>query len=142
MSTIATLDRPFGLPELITVTLDLPFPPSVNRIWRQAAKAGKNRIRLAGDYIKWKADADVRVIVNKTWRRVCIQGHFEAHIALNSEIGRWGDLDNRIKAILDWAQSRALVTNDKNCRRLIVEWVQHASAPEGCRLTLREMVMP
>lgn len=132
-----TRDPPFGLLELITVTLDLPFPPSVNRIWRQAAKA---KVHLSPDYVKWKANADVCVLVNKTWRRVCIQGHFEAHIALNSELGRWGDLDNRIKAILDWAQSRALVTNDKNCRRLIVEWVQHACAPEGARLTLREMV--
>lgn len=126
-------------PRLIEVALDLPFPPSVNRIWRQSAKAGKNKVRLAGDYIKWKEAADIRVLVNKTWRRVCIHGYFEAHIALNREIGRWGDLDNRIKAVLDWAQSRALVTNDKNCRLLTVEWTAHAFAPDGCRLTLREL---
>lgn len=131
-----TTDRPFGLPDLITVTLDLPFPPSINRIWRQAA--GK-KVHLSKEYVAWKNQADIRVLVNKTWRRVCIQGWFEAHIALNSGIGRWGDVDNRIKPILDWAQSRALVTNDKNCRRLVVEWVDHANAPEGCRLTLREM---
>lgn len=141
MTIAETIDRPFGLPELITVVLDLPFPPSVNAIWRSVS-GPRGNVMLSRAYKEWKKQADLAVIVNKTWRRVCIQGWFEAHIALNADIGKWGDIDNRVKAVMDWAQSRALVTNDKNCRRLIVEWVDHADAPEGARLTLRELVTP
>ena len=50
------------------------------------------------------------------------------------------DLDNYGgKAILDWAQSRELIFDDKFCERLTIEWVDHANAPEGCRVVLREM---
>jgi Holliday junction resolvase RusA-like endonuclease len=138
-AAIDTSDRPFALPaDLITIVVDLPFPPSVNRIWRAHAAAG-NQVSRSPEYKKWIKVADLLVIANRAYPRRIIRGEFEASIALNAEMGRGGDLDNRVKVVLDWAQSRNCIANDKHCRRLIVEWVAHANAPDGCRLTLREM---
>jgi hypothetical protein len=36
--------------------------------------------------------------------------------------------------VLDWAQSRELIADDKHCERLTVTW---GEAPYGCRLILR-----
>ena len=136
LRTIDTSDRPFGLPDLITIVVDLPFPPSVNRIWRSNARS----VTLSPEYRRWKDSADMLTIASRVYRRMGhISGSFEAYIALNVDRGR-GDIDNRIKAVMDWAQSRSLIANDKHCRRLTVEWVDHANAPDGCRLTLREML--
>lgn len=137
-----TSDRPFGLPaDSLEVVIDLPFPPSVNRIWRgQTTGNGGKRVRLSTEYKNWKKNADLVAIANGSWRqRKHVSGNFEAHIGLDNEAGRWGDLDNRVKAVLDWAQSRLIIDDDKHCRRLTVEWVLHACAPDGCRLTLRSM---
>lgn len=140
MHAAAKIDRPFGLPELIKTVVDLPFPPSVNRIWRANPQSSGKQVHLSQSYIRWKRQADLLAIASRVYRGCLkIDGPFEAHIALDVTAGA-GDLDNRVKAVLDWAQSREMVKNDRDCRRLTVEWVEHVNAPEGCRLTLRELV--
>lgn len=49
----------------------------------------------------------------------------------------WGqcDLDNLVKALLDWSQRCALIANDKWCRDLHMAW---GDAPTGVVLTLTE----
>ena len=129
MDAISMVDRPFGCP--IDLMIDLPWPPSVNRIWR-SQKAGKRRVYLAPEYASWKKAADILAISLgqvKHFKR--INGGFEAHIILQR---RRGDIDNRVKAILDWAQSRELILDDSNCERLLVE---RGEAPHGARLILR-----
>jgi len=135
-----TADIPFALPpDLITTVVDLPMPPSTNRLWSHGENGRGGKVFLGPAYRKWKAQADLLAIANRVYRGIeVITGPFEAHIALNKTVGK-GDLDNRVKALLDWAQSREMIRNDKFCMRLIVEWVEPANAPDGCRLTLREM---
>lgn len=118
----------------IETVIDLPFPPSVNEIWRYgAAKVHRNP-----GYVRWIKQADMRQLLDRSIRRrQSISGPFSAHIELNMDAGM-GDLDNRIKAVLDYAQSREFIANDKFCRRLTAEWVVASKAPHGCRLTLRE----
>lgn len=122
-------DPPFAVAPDIEV--HLPRPPSVNRIWR-SNKSGNGRVSISPEYKAWKAHADILAISMGAFRGVKkIQGAFEAHIILQR--GR-GDLDNRIKGVLDWAQSRELVRNDSDCIKLTVEY---GDAPHGCRLILR-----
>ena len=123
------VDRPFGVP--IDIEIDLPLPPSVNRIWR-SQKAGKRRVSLAPEYAAWKKAADhLAIALGQVRHFKRINGGFEAHIILQRSRG---DIDNRVKAILDWAQSRELILDDSNCERLVVE---RGEAPHGCRLILR-----
>ena len=114
--------------------LDLPFPPSTNRIW---SFSGRGVYRTA-KYLKWMERADMGVMAAKQYPRHKIHGPFEAYILLNEGAGI-GDADNRIKATLDWLQSRDVISNDKHCRKLTIEWVAHEQAPAGCRVTLRSL---
>jgi Holliday junction resolvase RusA-like endonuclease len=115
----------------IEIVVDLPFPPSVNRIWR----GNRGIVHRSKVYIDWVTDADMGVMARRQYPKRKIAGAFEAHVVFNP-VGQRGDLDNRIKAVLDWAQSRDLIRNDSDCRRLIAEW---GDAEHGCRLTLREV---
>lgn len=122
---------PFAAP---TVTvLDLPMPPSTNRIWARSPDG----ITLSKDYRLWKDNADRFVLYTGAWRRATkITGRFTCEIILDqNERKRTGDLDNRIKATLDWLQSRELIRNDSDCDALSVRW---GDAPHGCCVTLRE----
>jgi Holliday junction resolvase RusA-like endonuclease len=62
-----------------------------------------------------------------------IEGPFTAHITLSQKVR--GDIDNRIKGLLDFLQSREIIRNDSDCQRVTAEW---GEAEAGCRLTLRE----
>jgi Holliday junction resolvase RusA-like endonuclease len=122
--------------ETIEIILDLPFPPSANRIWR--SRHYSPRPYRSEEYISWIEHADMAVMAARAFPKRKIIGPFEAAILLSDLAGR-GDGDNRIKALLDWCQSRDIVRNDSDCRRGSWEWVELARAPKGCRITLRSL---
>jgi len=115
------------------IVFDLPVPPSVNRIWR-ANRAGPKRVSISPEYDRWKKNADALAMSLGAFKGVrMIVGKFEADIVVKR---CQGDLDNRVKGLLDWAQSRNIILDDKHCERLTIEW---GDAPHGCRLTLRAL---
>jgi Holliday junction resolvase RusA-like endonuclease len=118
------------MPGPISHTFDLPVPPSVNRT-RKVDWRGK---ALRDD---WKGRADMLVLAQTQGRPQTIAGQFEAIITLRDGATRM-DLDNAAKEIIDYARRTELVANDgpKHMRRLVVRW---GDAPEGCRLTVREI---
>lgn len=132
---VETIERPFALPaDSIEIVLDLPFPPSVNHIWKRT----KQRVYRSAKYLRWMTNCDMAVMAAKQYPRKKITGKFEAHILLDEQAGH-GDCDNRVKVCLDWLQSRDIVLNDKDCRKLTVEWAAHERAPKGCKVTLRSL---
>ncbi len=131
-----TMDAPFLAP--LECVMDLPWPPSTNEIWRQAGR----RVILSESYRLWKKQADMAVIANGCWRhRVRMPAAFTAEIMLDRARRRRGtsDVDNRIKAVLDWAQRVELVRNDAHCEDVRARWVDTAEAPHGVRLILRSI---
>jgi Holliday junction resolvase RusA-like endonuclease len=134
MSLPSYTDPPFACPpdEVIGgVIIDLPCPPSVNRIWR-ANRAGANKVSKSAEYKSWLKRADALAMSTGQFRGLkTIAGPFEATIILKRIPG---DLDNRAKGVLDWLQSRAVISDDKYCERLVLEW---GDAPTGCRVTVR-----
>lgn len=126
---------PFHLPEPLTLTVDLPFPPSVNVLWRQKKGGG---VYLSTEYRRWIRQADLHLMANRSRPNHTIAGPCSAELLLNIE-GGMGDSDNRIKAVLDYAQRIRLVDNDKLVMRGTWAWVKPALAPRGCRLILREL---
>lgn len=126
---------PFALPpDSIEITLDLPPPPSTNRIWRFA----RGHVYKSKEYVAWQRECDAAVLINKQYPRNKITGPFEfiLQLAANSHNG---DGDNRIKAVLDWLESRQIIANDKHCKKGFWEWVATAEAPSGCRVKLRSL---
>jgi Holliday junction resolvase RusA-like endonuclease len=113
----------------IEIALDLPTPPSVNRLWR----SGRGRVFRSKTYLSWIQAADAELMARRQMPKKRIEGPFEAHITLSRKVR--GDLDNRVKGLLDFLQSREIIRNDSDCKRLVVE---RGEAAAGCRLTLRE----
>lgn len=130
-----TLDPPFLMP--LQCIMDLPWPPSTNEIWRQVGQ----RVILSKVYRSWKYQADMAVIANGCWRkRVTMPGAFTALVLLDRGMRTPAmDVDNRIKAPLDWAQRVELVVNDCLCEEATARWVATAEAPRGARLVLRSV---
>lgn len=124
-------------PEIVAeIALDLPFPPSVNQIWRSARKGAG--VYSSPGYVKWKKAADALMYTSSGWRSKRISGYFTAEILVCPPKGHpRGDLDNRIKAILDHLQRCGIIADDKYCQRLSAEWVERPRAPEGARVTVR-----
>lgn len=128
-----TSDPPFAIPA--DIVIDLPPPPSVNRT-RRVNWNGNSGHRA------WIKTADA--MINGQKRRARnplvlrkIVGAFEAHIILSRRHTRI-DLDNGIKAIVDYARRIELIVDDGPAylQRLVVEW---GVVAEGCRLILREV---
>lgn len=113
------------------IVIDLPTPPSVNRIWR-ANRAGPKKVSISPEYKAWRDHADRMSVATAQFRGLkTIVGPFEARIVLQRQRG---DLDNRHKGVLDWLQSRGVIADDKHCERLVLEW---GDAPTGCRVMVR-----
>lgn len=116
-----------------TVILDLPMPPSVNRIWR-ARKGGRCHVSLSPEYQRWKREADALLLAGRQLKGArTVEGPFECEIALKRVRG---DIDNRAKGLMDFLQSRNVIADDKNCERLTLAW-DDANAPAGCRVVVR-----
>ena len=113
------------------IVLDLPLPPSANRIWRYVP--GSTRTVLTEAYQEWKRAADQFALAQLGAGREPIAGPFAVTITLDRERHKRGDPDNRIKPALDYLQRSGVVANDKHLERLTL---QYGLAPEGMRLTV------
>mgnify|MGYP001607902233 CR=1 FL=1 len=121
-------DRPFGCPP--DIVLDIPLPPSVNR-------TRKIDYAAAAEVEDWKRRTDLVLMAHGQYRaaKKAALDRFEITIIL-SEQDCPLDLDNPIKAAIDYLRRIELIKNDdkRYMRRIVVEW---GEAPEGCRLVLR-----
>lgn len=123
---------------MTTLVMDLPYPPSANRLWRAHRaghlKGGKPLFYRDGKYVSWLKECDHLCMANK-WRKQAIKGRFRASIVLN-ETRRLGhvDADNKIKPILDFCERAGLVENDSMANGVSVEWGEVDTG--GCRVTL------
>jgi Holliday junction resolvase RusA-like endonuclease len=116
----------------LSICLDLPMPPSTNRIWRYTGR----RMHKSEEYMEWLNAADMYVISTRQFPKQKIHGPFRCIIELNNDLRGSSDGDNRIKAVLDWCQSREIIRNDGDCVGGKWTWVSPAAAPEGCRIIL------
>jgi len=99
------------------VSLALPWPPSVNTIWRKFQ--GRMVLSQAGrDY----RDA-VRGVVLSTilWPRVRLSGRLAVDLKLHPPDARRRDVDNVLKALLDALTHAGVWSDDSQVKRLSVE---------------------
>lgn len=115
------------------ITLSLPMPPSMNKLWRPVYAGGKSKMVRRERYVTWRNAAHGYYLEQGGHRLPKITGHFRAHIVLNEAKRGNSDADNRTKPVLDLLQHVQLIANDKFCDRLTVEW---GSAPAGCTVTI------
>jgi Holliday junction resolvase RusA-like endonuclease len=115
--------------ESIEISVNLPTPPSVNRLWC----SGRGRVFRSKAYLDWIRAADAELMASRQMPKRRIEGPFAAHITLSRKVR--GDVDNRVKGLLDFLQSREVIRNDSDCQQVTAEWGETEC---GCRVTLRE----
>ena len=139
----AITDRPFAPPhvEQIVHVLDLPMPPSTNKIWRSSKVANKLNVHRSAEYKAWANEAGLALLVEYKMRGLkTIPGKFTAIIEIRRD---WTaiernkfDLDNRTKVLFDFCQQHGFIKNDVDLEEYTVKWT-HGNAPRGCRITLQ-----
>jgi Holliday junction resolvase RusA-like endonuclease len=102
------------------VELQLPFPPSVNRIWR---KGKYGNIYLSKKYTAWRKQADLTIIEARRKGMGRVAGRFTTSIVLDKRKRRKNtDADNRVKVVLDCLQRMLVIDDDALADKVTVEW--------------------
>jgi Holliday junction resolvase RusA-like endonuclease len=112
------------------LTLILPLPPSINKAWMPIRTRTGARLIKRAPSKAWADAARWEVSIQRAQRQIAVP--FEAIIELPK---MRGDVDNRIKQLLDACQKGGAITNDKLCDRLVVE--RDADREGNVYLTLR-----
>lgn len=124
----------------MNVRIDLPFPPSQNRIWvggRGRNKAGPWRIYRSKQYLTWMKVADGEWLAQKPKGAFkTIEGPFKAQLKLSRPDKRRRDSDNYHKVVMDWAQRVGIIKDDCNSLETRVGWVTDEEAPMGAVLII------
>jgi Holliday junction resolvase RusA-like endonuclease len=117
------------------IEIDLPLPTSTNRIWRRghARSTGRTWTYLSKSYVTWKGKAADALKEQFPQLPAKIDGPFDVQLVITKAKRYKLDLDNRIKACLDFCAQSGLIADDKFQNRVVVEW---GKAPMGARLTL------
>jgi Holliday junction resolvase RusA-like endonuclease len=100
----------------IRVTLNLPIPPSVNRLWRVSGR----RVHRSARYVAWQRSAGWELQVQKP-----APFPADATIGLNIRAGMTSkrrDIDNLAKAICDLMQAHGVIDNDAAVKDLRLTW--------------------
>lgn len=128
----ATRDASGGANVAGVIELQLPTPPSVNKLRRYNfanRPVHKRWIKLCNSYVLASA------LLRSTQP---IKGQFIAEITLDEQQTTIDDLDNCIKALIDYAKKLELIVDDSRryMRELHVYW---GATQLGCQLVLRPM---
>lgn len=109
------------------VKLELPFPPSVNHIWRRGKQPGS--VYLDPKYKAWRKHADQMILLARQQGSARIWGPFSATITLDSRQRRKNsDADNRVKVCLDALQRMKVIDDDSLAQQVTVRWGDSAGA--------------
>lgn len=110
--------------------LQIPRAPSVNRFL--------NRLGNKSPVVrKWRDQADNYLRAVGRYPR--IRGAYELVVTYPiDEFGKF-DAENCQKALSDWLQSRDLIENDRNARRITIEWGDDPPK-KGCLVCIRPWV--
>lgn len=123
----------------MNVTITLPFPPSVNRMWR-TPRSGKlaGRTMLSAEGRAYRQAVADEVIVQRVPRHM-LKGRLGVAITAHPPDRRARDLDNLFKAPLDCLQHAGVIRNDSDIDELSINRVerrQDVLTPSGGRITV------
>lgn len=114
--------------EVLSLTLILPFPPSVNRLWKTKKTGGMYR---SEEYRIWRTHAEWAV--REQAKGSYIKGSYRLEIAATRPDKRRRDIGNLEKAISDILQKAEVIEDDCLCEHLEVYWAKEG--PE-CKIIL------
>ncbi len=114
----------------MTVTIDLPFPPSANHLF--ANVKGKGRVR-SDRYRQWANAAGWMLISQKPDK---IEGPFALALVVQRKDRRKRDIGNLLKGVEDLLVDHGIIEDDSLAERIHLAWCEASEAPEGCRVVI------
>jgi crossover junction endodeoxyribonuclease RusA len=118
------------------ITIDLPYPVSMNRIWRGSGK----HVYRSPEYINWLTQAGFAWMTQKSKSKTKrIEGEYEFHATVYPPDKRKRDLGNLEKVLQDFAQQAGIIEDDHFCRKITLEYGGPEDAPLGARLTFTKL---
>lgn len=103
----------------------IPIPPSLNGIFRNVPGIGRVK---TGGYKRWITQAGYAVLAQRPEK-------WKGDVAVSIAIGprQRGDLDNRIKPVLDLLTKMQVIEDDRKVVEITARW----SVIPGCEVELR-----
>jgi Holliday junction resolvase RusA-like endonuclease len=117
----------------VTLTFSLPIPPVVNKLWAPVRTKRGARFVKRAHAADWCIEAATSVRLIRGTDR--LHGPFAAVIEFPETRA---DIDARIKPLLDACQDGGAITNDRDCRRLVVE-IDPTMPAEICRIHITQL---
>jgi len=105
------------------IRLILPFPPSINRLWR-ASKGG--RVYRSGEYAGWRSVSlwRLREQMRMSYPGQSVEGAYRLTVRAVKPDRRRRDLGNLEKAISDIIVAAGIVEDDHLCQQIVLAWVE------------------
>lgn len=112
------------------IRIVLPYPPSVNRLWRTTKTGG---MYSSKEYKDWAKHAEWAIAAQI--KGAGVKGEYALEVVAVKPDKRRRDLGNLEKAISDILQSTGVIENDYLCQDLHMRWAK--KGPE-CLITVRQ----
>ena len=114
------------------ISLVLPFPVSVNAMFRNVLHVGRVKTQ---EYKRWQDEAAMAVLVNKVCGK--IDGAYAIHVEIDRPDKRRRDLSNLLKSIEDFCVLQGFVEDDSLCTSIKMKWTDAIEGRPGpCRVWL------
>jgi len=114
-------------------SLVLPFPPSINRLWR----SGKGRTYRSRDYTKWLYEAGNKLSEQNPTKT---DGSYRLCVRLYPPDKRRRDLDNyAFKSVSDVLVHHNVLAEDCHCRELHAWWCDIDKANPRAEVEITEL---
>jgi len=119
-----------------SVSLTLPYPTSVNRIWRSGkSRKGRTVVYTSDEYKAWINEAYVSWLQQRNQLSVkSVHGRYSITVYANPPDKRRRDLGNLEKVISDFLQTVAVVDDDSMACRILLEWDEVETASGSVRV--------
>lgn len=122
----------------VLVNLELPFPPTLNESY--SGRKGGGGLFMTAKAKAWKETAWYMLRSQLPHKHKPIEGPLECHMRFVPP-NRRGDADNRIKITLDALQAGGVIVNDRQIKRLVIDWAE-PNPPGYVRLALESLQPP
>ena len=100
---------------------ELPFPPTVNTIWRTSSYHGQQRTTLSAKGRAYRKAVQQCVFMDGFMHRMRLSGRLGMTITLHAPDKRCRDIDNYSKAILDAFTHAGVWDDDEQIDYLLIE---------------------
>lgn len=118
---------------MAAVTLELPWPPSVNHYWRYVG----SKVLISHEGRQYRKSVEVAVYVACLGGRKAFEDEVEVVIQAFPPDRRKRDLDNTLKATLDSVANAGLLVDDSQIGKIVI--TREEVCPGGkLLLTIRE----